>query len=378
MTSSNVDVDANENTALLTVPDGSDEDSDNRNDFLDDGDGDDLTSSRSSSVSSSSQLLRYDWREYAPKRSNRRIVPFLRWCVVGGASYAPQSDRLIHKNLDGLARCLVLLRQYQIQYGMPHRGGSRDQEFVLRAVYTGLFTGGAPIWAISPVMERACEGLTGHPQVTWMMLPRLAFAQDPASGATYLFPATRKFDFARLDAMEALVVRLCSYATNTRGSNVVPSRLPTAKELTQAAGGGLKHSEHSSSEDQASLARKILVLSSRAESLFYFANMQDGTTTNSQAKITSDVTFSSSPAPANSLDRRERWARLLVSNDNFWKVTANDRELFSRLATVDALQRLDRINKEYKTLYPAWMWALFRGLSSAGAAAFWFKGSWQG
>lgn len=129
-------------------------------------------------------------------------------------------------------------------------------------------------------------------------------------------------------------------------------------------------------EEQTQMAKEILKLSSRHESLFYFANMQDEST-NIEGKISPNVSFSAEP-PRRELNHRQRWARLLVSNDGFWKVTENDRELFRRLATVDSLRRLDRIQKETKNLYPGWLWAVFRGLSSAGAAAFWFKGSWLG
>ena len=365
-----------EATALLSIPEGSEDGNNNNGSYsIDD----------TSSSSSSSSSLRYNWKDYTPKQSNRRLVPFLRWCIVGGASCAKQSDELIQRNLKGLARCLVLLRQYQMQYGMPYRGGPRDQELVLREVYVGLFTGGAPIWAISPVLEKVAEGLAGKRNVSWLMLPRKAFARDPSTGATYMFSATRKFDFSRLDAMEALAVRLCSFATNTRGPNVVPARLPEPMELAKAAkegsvlltGGRRKYLDGSSEAEQTALATEILSLASKTESPFFFANMQDDAT-DPEGRTLSAVAFSSSPTSSTLVDPRERWARMSVSNEKFWKVTENDRELFSRLATVDALQRLNCIHKEYRNLYPGWLWALFRGLSSAGAAAFWFKGSWQG
>ena len=418
-----------ETTALLTLPGGSD---DNVNDEFDEKYGgeeqpevEDIC--RSSSISSDlSDLPRYNWRDYAPKlRSDSdhaiHCIPLVRWCIAGGASYAPQSDQLIRKNLSGLAKCLVLLRQYQMRYGTPYRGGPKDQEVVLREVYTGLFTGGAPIWAISTVMEKVVEGLTGHQNVKWMILPRMALAQDSNSGETFMFSATRSFDFSKLEAMEGLAIRLCSFATNTRGPNVVPSRTPNSKELSKAAKdgstmtlldvvgvgqqrqggvqGGLSYAieDQSSSatggddddDAQAYLAKKILNLSSKSESIFYFANMQAAAAAaegNDEGENGSDVTtklsFSSSPQPIVSSDaqnRKQRWAKImLMSKDGFWKVTQNDRELFRRLATIDALQRLTKLRKNYKTLYPGWLWAVFRGISSAGAAAFWFNGSWIG
>ena len=417
-----------ETTALLTLPGGSD---DNVNDEFDEKYGgeeqpevEDIC--RSSSISSDlSDLPRYNWRDYAPKlRSDSdhaiHCIPLVRWCIAGGASYAPQSDQLIRKNLSGLAKCLVLLRQYQMRYGTPYRGGPKDQEVVLREVYTGLFTGGAPIWAISTVMEKVVEGLTGHQNVKWMILPRMALAQDSNSGETFMFSATRSFDFSKLEAMEGLAIRLCSFATNTRGPNVVPSRTPNSKELSKAAKdgstmtlfdvvgvgqqrqggvqGGLSYAieDQSSSatggdddDAQAYLAKKILNLSSKSESIFYFANMQAAAAAaegNDEGQNGSDMTtklsFSSSPQPIVSSDaqnRKQRWAKImLMSKDGFWKVTQNDRELFRRLATIDALQRLTKLRKNYKTLYPGWLWAVFRGISSAGAAAFWFNGSWIG
>ena len=417
-----------ETTALLTLPGGSD---DNVNDEFDEKYGgeeqpevEDIC--RSSSISSDlSDLPRYNWRDYAPKlRSDSdhaiHCIPLVRWCIAGGASYAPQSDQLIRKNLSGLAKCLVLLRQYQMRYGTPYRGGPKDQEVVLREVYTGLFTGGAPIWAISTVMEKVVEGLTGHQNVKWMILPRMALAQDSNSGETFMFSATRSFDFSKLEAMEGLAIRLCSFATNTRGPNVVPSRTPNSKELSKAAKdgstmtlldvvgvgqqrqggvqGGLSYAieDQSSSatggddddDAQAYLAKKILNLSSKSESIFYFANMQAAAAAegNDEGESGSDMTtklsFSSSPQPIVSSDaqnRKQRWAKImLMSKDGFWKVTQNDRELFRRLATIDALQRLTKLRKNYKTLYPGWLWAVFRGISSAGAAAFWFNGSWIG
>ena len=407
----------NETTALLTVPGGSDDNDefDEKKDGGGDLESEEEDIGRSSSISSDlSDLPRYNWRDYAPKlhsESDHAIhcIPLVRWCIAGGATYAPQSDQLIRKNLSGLAKCLVLLRQYQMRYGTPYRGGPRDQEIVLREVYTGLFTGGAPIWAISTVMEKVVEGLTGHQNVKWMILPRMALAQDSNSGETFMFSATRSFDFSKLEAMEGLAIRLCSFATNTRGPNVVPSRTPNSKELSKAAkegstmtldvgvhsqgvkglpyGGEDQPSSTTGDDGQAFLAKKILNLSSKSESIFYFANMQaaaEAASNDDDNGSTTEMTklsFSSSPQPVSSdaQNRRQRWARLmLMSNDGFWKVTQNDRELFRRLATIDALQRLTKLRRNYKTLYPGWLWAVFRGISSAGAAAFWFNGSWLG
>eukprot|EP00539_Tryblionella_compressa_P003989 CAMPEP_0178750258 /NCGR_PEP_ID=MMETSP0744-20121128/9873_1 /TAXON_ID=913974 /ORGANISM="Nitzschia punctata, Strain CCMP561" /LENGTH=172 /DNA_ID=CAMNT_0020403777 /DNA_START=52 /DNA_END=566 /DNA_ORIENTATION=- len=122
--------------------------------------------------------IRYNWKDYNLCEKiavqGSLCVPCVRRCMGGGSTYAPQTERLLVSNLTGLAQCLVLLRRYQMQYGMPYRGGRRDQELVLRQVYNGLFS-----WAMASIMEKAVEGVTGHAGVKWLILPRMAFAQDP-------------------------------------------------------------------------------------------------------------------------------------------------------------------------------------------------------
>jgi hypothetical protein len=83
---------------------------------------------------------RYDWRKYAPK--DKKCLPFFRWLIVGGASYAQQSEEQLNENLRNLAICLSLIREYLSRYDMPERGSGRDQELVLREVFRDLYFGG--------------------------------------------------------------------------------------------------------------------------------------------------------------------------------------------------------------------------------------------
>lgn len=124
-----VDVDDDENGGQNENMGEVDDDASFRN--LDSAEGDDK--STTSSTRSSSKQCRYNWRLYAPATNN--VAHFLRWAIVGGSKYAhEQSDEELHDSLAGLARCLHLLRDYKIHYGMPDRGGARDQEYVLREV----------------------------------------------------------------------------------------------------------------------------------------------------------------------------------------------------------------------------------------------------
>jgi uncharacterized membrane protein YjjP (DUF1212 family) len=291
----------------------------------------------------------YDWRKYAPTTG---ILRRLRWLMVGGSAYVKQSDEELNHNIKALARCLVLLRTYESLYGMPERGGPRDQEFVLREVYRDLYAGGTPIWALQPVMVKAAEGLTGRPGVNFFLLPRRIFICAPTSGATSMFSTERGFCISKLDAMEQVVVRLASFASNTNAVSSVPSRLPKPVELDIAA------QEVSSSfacnhVDEISLAREILNLASDAQGLFFFVN-------------TNDL----------HQERSTRTTEDARPNDDFWKIESSTCQLFCRLAAIEAMESISKIDAERKELYSPGIILFFKLCSSAGACAIWFNGSW--
>jgi hypothetical protein len=244
----------------------------------------------------------------------------------------------------------------------------------------------APIWALEPVMQKAAEGLTGHPNVNWFILPRKAFMFFPSSGTTSMFKTERSFCMSKLDAMEPVAIRLASFATNvSQGASSVPSRLPTSKELYTAA-----RSENARQLDfipeKEVLALKILCLASDAEGLFFFVNSQsrqqqqqqpsnqgEGATTTNSSPNGFKVHFDKEASIGTSIDKVS-----IYQSSTFWNVSDSERELFSRLATIEALNAIEEIDKQTKTLYPTWLTTLFRLGSSAGACAIWFKGSWQG
>lgn len=301
-------------------------------------------------------LKYYDWKLYSP--SDGGVLHFVRWLMVGGSAYAKQSDHVLQANLESLARCLLLLREYESRFGIPEKGGVRDQEYVIREVYKDLYAGGAPIWALEPVMEKAAEGLTGQRGVNFCLLPRKAFIFAPSSGATAMFSTDRGFCINKLDSMERVVVRLASFASNTHGVSSVPARLPHIEELRKAFRKALRGqsaiigAEQSSKEE---LAAEILSLASDAEGLFFFVN-----TSESLHGSTSAGDLSSS-----------------LPIDEFWKVDESTRDVFSRLATIEAMDSIDKIDTDSKVLYSPLVIMFFRLCSSAGACAIWFHGSWQ-
>jgi hypothetical protein len=139
----------------------------NDDDVDDDVDDDDATSTTEDSPTTtrqSSSSYSYNWRYYMPSHSNR--WHFFRWLMVGGSVFAEtQSDSELQRSLQGLALCLLRMRLYLDEFGMPIQGGPRDQDYVLREAVRDLYAGGTPLWALESVMQKAAEGLTvrwGH------------------------------------------------------------------------------------------------------------------------------------------------------------------------------------------------------------------------
>ena len=341
----------------------------------------------------------YNWRNYFRGGSP---WSFLRWLAQGNVSerIGRQSDEEIQVNLVCLARLLRLLRLYYQEYGMPELGGPKDQEFVLREVTRDLYAGGAPIWVLQPAMEKAAEGLTGKKGVEFFLLPRKAFLFAPSSGATVLFKIQRGFDMQRLTFMERTLVRLASFASNTHGVTSLPTRLPTTSELAEA-----ERTEHTmvTSEEllipsKEELAQQILELGSQAEGLFFFVNSQDRPTNNDttstddsdtpqvQPEISTDSTkpksddsktvVSAASHINNKTAKSNKKQNLLQDADKFWFIEDEICQVFSRLACQEAIASIDDHDKKLRPLYSKAWQHMFRFLSSFGAAAFWFSGSW--
>ena len=266
----------------------------------------------------------YNWKEFAPEG----CWDFFRWLAVGASPKTSQTDEQLQLNLACLARLLMLLREYEERFGMPEQGGPRDQEDVLREVCKDLYKGGAPIWALDPVMAKVAEGLTGKRGVDFFLLPRKAFIFAPSSGATTMFRTERGFCINKLDAMERIAVRLASFATNTRGINSLPARLPRPVELRTAFRTESVVAFHRGLEKE-QLAKEILTLASDAEGLFFYINSQQADT------LSQSNSDNGNAHPM----------------DSFWKVNDSSSELFSRLATIEAIASIDKMDAESKELY---------------------------
>jgi uncharacterized membrane protein YjjB (DUF3815 family) len=175
-----------------------------------------------------------------------------------------------------------------------------------------------------------------------------------------MFRIDRGFNMSKLQDMEPVAMRLASFASNTRGVGNIPSRFPKPEELQRAAregtwsgselnllpmGGEGGDDPLTCNTEKQEMEEEILALASGSASLFFFLNSEE---------------------------YKEEDVKL---EDDFWVVSDAERELFSRLATLEAMDTIAKIEANAKVLYAPWLITFARFLTSAGAAGIWFNGS---
>lgn len=194
----------------------------------------------------------------------------------------------------------------------------------------------------------------------------------------------QSFDLQRLDEAEAIMVRLASFATNTHGVASIATRLPKPSELASAmvSLSTTENEEDLETMDQETMGNEILDLASESEGLFFYVNeslkrlKKKKQCMNPSSPET--VIHSNSHIENNSTNDPELQQLQQQSVKEFWAVEDRVLELFQRLATIEAMAAIEKAdaNRSKNRLYPRWLLLVFRFLSSAGACAFWFSGSW--
>ena len=351
----------------------------------------------------------YDWKLHFPRNCRQNPIKVLKWLRSGfvmGPKEDYESDDRRKQNLYRMASLLKLLRTYYELYGLPNDGGPSDQLFVLREVLKDLYAGGGPVWVLEKAIERGAEGITGRVDgVDVGILPRKA-SICISNIMISMFRIQSGFNIQRLTSAEKILVRMASFASNTSGFSNIPSKFPTSLELKRAADTASSHtplvslsSSSSSSLDRSGLAmasssppiidvtlsspasadanrdamaKQILNLASSSEGLFFFINSSDRPDTSTKHHHNHhryrhpNGNFTSSPHSVKS-----------EQDESFWYIEEHISDLFSRLATIEAIQMLvDAHKKKSVVLYPKYMQLLFSFMASAGACAFWFHGSW--
>lgn len=302
----------------------------------------------------------YNWKEFLPDRGSNLMRKRLRWIITGSTIHsAALTEDSVSESWNSLARLLLLLRAYEHMYGVPTTVGSQAQQRQLLADITrDLYAGGAPTWVVETIMERVAEGLTGQPNVDFMMLPRRCFVQYPDSekestSSTQMFKLSPGYNIALLDAVEQVAVRLASFASNTPTMEKVstedppqiPPNLPQIEQNQMLSIRTYLEQERPSPQQ---LAQAIIDEASKCTlGLFYVLNH-----------------------PQYSVAMEEQ-------NEAFWRVQESTRDTFTRLATEATASSLNQIHKtirDQKT-YSNKIMKLCVALSSAGACALWFGGS---
>ncbi|CAB9514481.1 pheromone-regulated membrane protein [Seminavis robusta] len=306
-----------------------------------------------STGSSASATARYNWRRYVPSSgTGGGCLRFFRWLVVGGSKFAePQSDEELNDNLQKLPRCLLLLRKYDRIYGMPTRGDAKDQAFVLREICRDLYGGGAPLWALESVLQRAALGLTGQPDVNRFMLPRKAYLYNPGSDTTAMFSIERGFNMQKMDAMEKVAIRLCTFASNIHAVSGIPARMPKTMEFSTAA-----HRES---------------VKLRESGIPFASGDFEGETEDDNQNNQHHTNWS------HGTNKEEDYQAALAHS--ILNLASGGRGLFSYVHSPESMAKIDQIDADANRLQQntrPWLIVACKAVASAGTCAFWFGGSW--
>jgi hypothetical protein len=181
------------------------------------------------------------------------------------------------------------------------------------------------------------------------------------------FPTERGFDIGKLTLTEKLLVRVSSFASNARSVHSIQPGSFNPRDLMRASRGiSSKNLDNELSKDE--LSREILDLANDGVGLFFLTHEEKRKDNPATSKYTILGRIK------DSLHKDGKEAEL-SSMEDFFKVKDSSREIFTRLATIEAVEALEGFTNAPK-LYSRNIVLLFRVISSVGAAGIWFKGSW--
>lgn len=311
----------------------------------------------------------YQWQKHAPKG----VLKFLKWLVTGfshGVALAPEDDS--KEKMSNLARTLTLLRMYEAKWGMPNGGSKKEQEWVLEELCKRLYASGVPVWVLQPVLSISATGLTGRSGFDFFLLPASGIIIPPQGAAgysTHFYQMNGSFCMYRLNMYEKVLARLSSFSTNTRTINSVPDE--SLPKLLMQDVHHLDELENESLRDKEAVVKNILDLASRGYGLFFLTQVEEIMTQQQEERLNEDDESVGGLASDGEAS--------IFSYHSFWNVEESIRELFTRLACIEAAECLDAIERSpgLDDVWPRRYVVLFRIFSSAGSSALWFNGSWQ-
>ena len=303
----------------------------------------------------------YQWKKFVPSSKNPKEL--CKWLITGFSEKSKLSGEEVEQNTIKLARVLSLLREYEEIHGIPQSGGPKEQLWVLTELCTRLYGSGTPLWVLKPIMSKVAEGLTGNRGADFVLFPRSAIIYLPANLTTATFPMNRGFNIRTVTLVERILVRLSSFTSNTRAVHSVQARSPKVGELIKAARGQSTFLNLHTSARREDLAKEILDLASDGIGLFFLIN-------EASKKYGGIVSSDINDCTNNQLN---------MEIEAFWTVEPSIREIFSRLATIEAVSSLDALDElpTSSAMYPKLCIVFFRAISAVGASGLWFKASWQ-
>ena len=206
-------------------------------------------------------------------------------------------------------------------------------------------------WILSNAIHALID--QGQPDVNCHLYPRHAFIYYPTAG-TASFKIERGFNIRKMDNIEKVAVRLASFASNVEAVSNIPQRFPNPNEFRRAARTeSVRHLNKA--EDPKKLARKMLHLASKQTGLFYHVNSRqyqgNSNKKNNQNDIDDDDINKDKDSQLNDENYKDNDDHpALPAALDFWVVSEEERECFSRLACQEAMRAIDKIDAEEKKL----------------------------
>lgn len=224
------------------------------------------------------------------------------------------------------------------------------------------------MWVLQPVMSRFAEGLTGTRGVYFVLFPRAAMVYSPVSDNTISFPTERGFNIQTLTLAERILVRVSSFASNTRSVHSIQPGSFNPRDLILASRGASYRNLAGPELSKDDLSKEILDLANDGVGLFFLTYERKRMNDPAISKYTILGKIQATLSK-DGLDDE------IKSMEDFFTVKDSSCEIFTRLATLEAASALEAIPTAPK-LYPRPLLILFRVISAVGAAGLWFDGSW--
>ena len=322
------------------------------------------------------------YRYYSKRRDNPLgITAWLVSCLALRSKRLQITEEDLILQLSKYAELIQKLRNFHEKYvlnvtAMLNEGHDKIAKSLLMQLCKRLYSAGAPLWVLQPVMGRVAKGLLGTDGVEFVLYSKEGFAYFPDHYNTVTFRMERGINIHKFDELEAIAIKLASFASNTASVSTISTGKVTEeiKEkaleiiedfIAESLAVQQKHISSPHVIDRRNLRAISKATSSRR-------TMQRGGSWNKDQRIEAkEIIQLAAEGPG------MYYYNFIGEPGDFWDVEPLHSSLFSYLAASEALYRLKELDEEDDNArYHKLVLLIAKSLASAGAAGFWFNGGW--